>query len=158
MKTIWPCLRVKSAAAKYSCGFDMRAMSLCVGIVPETCVTVVMLLRYLFWMTLIFHGTRNTSGKPTPAHCIVRISSVLAAMFGEVPCAWNVLLCGRGSTWDTLYTLAAAFRFLHRHGCARCNIEFLLLVILHGSRKFWWSCLPLCAPHPALRKPHPTQI
>lgn len=76
----------------------MRAMSLCVGIVPETCVTVVMLLRYLFWMTLIFHGTRNTSGKPTPAHCIVRISSVLAAMFGEVPCAWNVLLCGRGST------------------------------------------------------------
>ena len=41
MRTIWPCMRVKSAAAKYSRGFDMRAMSLCVGIVPETCVTVV---------------------------------------------------------------------------------------------------------------------
>ena len=76
----------------------MRAMSLCVGIALETCVTVVMLLRGLFWMALIFHGACNTSDKPTPAHCIVRISSVLAAMFGEVPCAWNVLLCGRGNT------------------------------------------------------------
>ena len=57
--TIWPFLQVEVAAAKYCCGFDVRATSICVaGVAPETCVTVVIVLRGLFWMALIFRGVQ----------------------------------------------------------------------------------------------------